>query len=162
MYICIFDFSDKIKRDLFQTLFVLPYECTPLTLTKRIEKRQDGNYTRMLRAVLNKCWKQHLKKQHLYSYLPPTSKAIQVKRTRHAGHCCRSKDKHRRASVGRPAKTSISSVWRCSLCNGYHRRKWTRRHEFKSWMKLIAYHITLIPFLGKGMNQVILFPAMDK
>ena len=24
-------------------------------------------------------------------------------------------------------------------------RKWTRRHEFKSWMRLIAFHIALIP-----------------
>ena len=31
---------------------------------------------------------------------------------------------------------------------GYRRRKWTRRHEFKSWMTLIAFHIALIP-LGK-------------
>ena len=36
--------------------------------------------------------------------------------------------------------------WR--WCNGYRRRKWTRRHEFKSWMRLIAFHIALIP-LGK-------------
>ena len=33
-------------------------------------------------------------------------------------------------------------------CNGYRRRKWTRRHEFKSWTRLIAFHIALIP-LGK-------------
>ena len=32
--------------------------------------------------------------------------------------------------------------------NGYRRRKWTRRHEFKSWTRLIAFHIALIP-LGK-------------
>ena len=24
------------------------------------------------------------------------------------------------------------SLWRCPWCNGYCRRKWTRRHEFKS------------------------------
>ena len=35
--------------------------------------------------------------------------------------------------------------WRCPWCNGYHRRKWTRRHEFKSWTRLIAFHIALIP-----------------
>ena len=35
-----------------------------------------------------------------------------------------------------------------SWCNGYRRRKWTRRHEFKSWTKLIVFHIALIP-LGK-------------
>ena len=37
---------------------------------------------------------------------------------------------------------------RCPWCNGYHRRKWTQRHEFKSWTRLIAFHIVLIP-LGK-------------
>ena len=25
-------------------------------------------------------------------------------------------------------------------CNGYRRRKWTRRLEFKSWTRLIAFH----------------------
>ena len=33
-------------------------------------------------------------------------------------------------------------------CNGYRRRMWTRRHEFKSWTILITFHIALIP-LGK-------------
>ena len=35
----------------------------------------------------------------------------------------------------------------------YRRRKWTRRHEFKSWTTLIAIHITLIP-LGKVWIQL--------
>ena len=30
-------------------------------------------------------------------------------------------------------------------CNGYRHRKWTRQHKFKSWMRLIAFHIALIP-----------------
>ena len=30
-------------------------------------------------------------------------------------------------------------------CNGYHHRKWTWRHEFKSWTRLIAFPIALIP-----------------
>ena len=34
---------------------------------------------------------------------------------------------------------------KCPWCNGYRRRKWTRRHEFKSWMRMIAFHIALIP-----------------
>ena len=33
----------------------------------------------------------------------------------------------------------------CSWCNSYRRRKWTRRHEFKSWARLIAFNIALIP-----------------
>ena len=38
-------------------------------------------------------------------------------------------------------------------CNGYRRRKWTRRHEFKSWTRLIAFHIALIS-LGKVWIQL--------
>ena len=38
-------------------------------------------------------------------------------------------------------------------CNGYCRRKWTRRLEFKSWTRLIAFHIALIP-LGKVWIQL--------
>ena len=37
--------------------------------------------------------------------------------------------------------------------NGYRRRKWTRRHEFKSWTRLIAFHIALIA-LGKVWIQL--------
>ena len=44
-------------------------------------------------------------------------------------------------------------VCRCLWCNGYRRRKWTRRHEFKSWTRLIAFHIALIP-LGKVWIQL--------
>ena len=42
---------------------------------------------------------------------------------------------------------------RCPWCNGYHRRKWTRWHEFKSWTSLIAFHMALIP-LGKVWIQL--------
>ena len=38
-------------------------------------------------------------------------------------------------------------------CNGYRRRKSTRRHEFKSWTRLIAFHIALLP-LGKVWIQL--------
>ena len=42
---------------------------------------------------------------------------------------------------------------RCPWCNSYRRRKWTRWHEFKSWTRLIAFHIALIP-LGKVWIQL--------
>ena len=48
-----------------------------------------------------------------------------------------------------------NTIGRCPCCNGYRRRKWTRRHEFKSRTRLIALHIALIP-LGKVWIQ--LFP----
>ena len=95
--------------------------CTTWTLTKRMEKKLDGNYTRMLRAILNKSWRQHSTKQQLYGHLPPFTKTIQVRRTRHAGYCWRSRDEliitilqwttsHERAKAGRPARTYIQHL----------------------------------------------------
>ena len=72
---------------------ILLYGCTTWTLTKRMEKKPDGNYTRMLRAILKKSWRQHPTKQQLYGHLPPITKTMKARRTRHAGHCWRSKDK---------------------------------------------------------------------
>ncbi len=75
----------------FQTVVVsiLLYGCTTWTPTKRLEKKLDGNYTRMLRAILNMSWRQHPTKHQLYGHLPPITKTINVRRTRHAGHCWR-------------------------------------------------------------------------
>ena len=88
------DLTDRIKRSFFQAavMSILLYGCTTWTLTKRMEKSLDGNYTRMLRAILNKSWRQHPTKQQLYGHLPPITKAIKVRRTRHARHCWRSRD----------------------------------------------------------------------
>ena len=49
------DLTDKMKRSFFQAAFVsiLLYGWTTWTLTKRLEKKLDGNYTRMLRAIFN-------------------------------------------------------------------------------------------------------------
>ena len=86
--------SDKMKRSFFQAAVesILLYGCTTWTLTKQLEKKLDGNYTRMLRAILNKSWQQHLTTHHLYGHLSPITKTIQARRTRNAGHCWRSKD----------------------------------------------------------------------
>ena len=109
------DLTDKMKRSFFQAAVtsILLYGCTRWTLTKRLEKKLDGNYTRMLRA-LNKSWRQHPTRHQLSGHLPPITKTIQVRRTRHAGHCWRSMDElirdvllwtltHGRAKAGRPA-----------------------------------------------------------
>ena len=73
---------------------ILLYRCTTWTQTKRLEKTLDGNYARMLRAILNKSWWQHLTRHQLYGHLPPITKTIQARRTGHAGHwhCLRCKD----------------------------------------------------------------------
>ena len=86
------DLTDKMKRSFFQAAVVsiLLYGCTTWTLTKRLKKKKlDGNYTRMLRAISNKSWRQHPTRHQLYGHLPPITKTIQVRQTRHAGHCWR-------------------------------------------------------------------------
>ena len=55
------DLTDKMKRSFFQAVVVsiLLYGYTSWTLTKRLEKKLNGNYTRILLAKLNKSWRQH-------------------------------------------------------------------------------------------------------
>ena len=116
------DLSNKMKRNFFQAAVVsiLLYGCTTWTLTKRQEKKLDGNYTRMLRAILNKYWRQHPTRHQLYGHLPFT-KTIQVWQTRNAGHCWRSRDvlisdvllwtsTYGREKAGRPARTYIQQL----------------------------------------------------
>ena len=107
---------------------ILRYGCTTWTLTKQqLEKKLDGNYTRMLRAILNKSWRQHTTRHQLYGHQPPITKTIQVRWTRHAGHCWRSRDEpisdvllwtptYGRAKVGRPARTYIQQLCEDTRC----------------------------------------------
>ena len=73
------DLTDKMKRSFFQAavVWILLYGCTTWTLTKRLKKKLDGNYTRMLRAILNKSWRQHPTRHQLYGHLPPITKTMQ-------------------------------------------------------------------------------------
>ena len=72
-------------------------------------------------------WRQHPTKHQLYGHLPPITKTIQVRRTRHAGHCWRSRDElirdvllwtptHGRAKAGRPAQTYIQQLCEDTGC----------------------------------------------
>ena len=123
------DLTDKMKRSFFQAAVtsILLYGCTTWTLTKRLEKKLDGNYTRMLRVILNKSWQQHPTRYQLYGHLPPITKTIQVRRTRHAGHYWRSRDElirdvllwiptYGRAKAGRPARTYIQQLCEDTGC----------------------------------------------
>ena len=69
----------------------------------------------------NKSWRQHPTRHQLYGHLPPITKTIQVRWTRHAGHSSRSRDElirdvllwtptHGRAKAGRPARTYIQQL----------------------------------------------------
>ena len=86
-----------------------------------MEEKLDSNYTRMLRAILNRSWRQQTTKQPLYVHLSPITKTIRVRRTRHARHCRRSRDEHLSdvllwtplhgwAKAGRPARNYIQQL----------------------------------------------------
>ena len=83
------DLTDKIKQFFPSSGRV---DTVVWMLTKRMEKKLDGNYTRMLRAILNKSWRSYPSKQQLYGHLPPITKTIKIRRAIHAGHCWRSRD----------------------------------------------------------------------
>ena len=85
-------------------------------------------YTRMLREILNKYWRQNPTRNQLYGHLPPITKTIQARRTRHTGHCWRSRDElisdvllwtptYGRAKAGRPARTYIQQLCEDTGCS---------------------------------------------
>ena len=82
----------------------------------------------MLRAILNESWQQHPTRHQLYSHLPPITKTIQARQTRHAGHCWRSKDElvsdvllwtptYSQSKAGRLARTCIRQLCDDTGCN---------------------------------------------
>ena len=71
---------------------------------------------------------QHPTKHQLYGHLPPITKTIQVRRTRHAGYCWRSRDElisdvllwtpsYGRTKAGRPARTYIQQLCEYTGCS---------------------------------------------
>ena len=107
----------------------------------------NGNYKRMLRAILNKSWRQHPTRHQLYGHLPPITKTIQVRRTKHAGHCWRRKDElisnvllwtaaYGQAKAGRPARTYIQQL--CALKTCQRRKTIGRSGERGSGISVLA------------------------
>ena len=128
-----------MKRSFFQAAVVsiLLYGCTTWTPTKWLEMKLDGNYRRILRAILNKSWRQQLTKHQLYGHLPPITKSIQVRRTRHVGHGWRRRDEFisdallwTPTKADRPARTYIQQ-----LCDGTGCSSEDLPEAMKDWEK---------------------------
>ena len=99
----------------------------------------------MLQAILNKSWRQHPTRHQLYGHLPHITKTIQLRQTRHARHCWRSKDElisdvllwtsaYGQAKAGRPARTYIQQLCEDTGCSPENqpeamndREKWWER-----------------------------------
>ena len=126
---------------------ILLYGCISWTLTKRPNKKLDGNYTRILPAVLKKSSKQHIIKQQFYGHFPPVPQTIKLRQARHANHFWRSKNEpisdvilgtlaYGTTSVARPARIIfIGSVRGGSLtrCDGQKRFKGIRAFSTPWW-----------------------------
>ena len=145
---------------------MLLYGCTTWTLTKRMEKKLDGNYTRM-----HKSWRQHPTKQHLYGHWPRITKTIQIRWNRYADHCWRSKEKLISdillwtPSRGRPARTywqQLCADIGCSLddlrgamddSNGWQKSvreiRVSRVTWWWWWLKTIYLHINYYYLIKK-------------
>ena len=103
---------------------------------------------------INKSWRQHPTKHQLYGHLPPIMKIIQVRRTRHAGHCWRSRVElisdvlqwnptYGQAKAGRPAQIYIQQLCEDTGCSPEDlpeamndRGKWQK----KWWERVMDIH----------------------
>ena len=88
----------------------------------------------MLRAILNKSWRQHPTRHQLYGHLPPITKTIQVRRARHAGHCWRSRDE------------LISDVLLWTPTHGRAKQDDQHEHTFSSYVRI--RDVVLKTYLG--------------
>ena len=117
------DLTDKMKCSFFQAAVasILLYGGTTWTnktageeARRQLHKNAASNLEQVLAVT-------HPTRHQLYGHLPPIMKTIQVRRTRHAGYCWRSRDElisdvllwtptHGRAKSGRPARTYIQQL----------------------------------------------------
>ena len=114
---------ENLKINFFRAAVetVLVYGSITWKMTVAMERKIDGTYTRMLRAITNKHWNPHLTNEELYKNIPKISDTIRKQRLHFAGHCWRSKDelasdlllwnpKHGKRSRGRPRKSYIDQL----------------------------------------------------
>ena len=58
-------------------------------MTKSLENKLNGAYTRMLRAALNVHWSQRVTNKELYNDLPKITETIRYRRLKFSGHIWR-------------------------------------------------------------------------
>ena len=108
------DLTDKMKCSFFQAAGRIDTATlTTWTLTKRLKKKRDGKlHKNVAKKYWTSPWRQHPTKHQLYDHLPLITKTIQVRRTRHAGHCWRSRDEFiSEYSYGPPTYGQAKAGW---------------------------------------------------
>ena len=68
---------------------ILLYGSETWTISKKMEDRINGCYTRLLRRVFNISWRDHIPNSVVYGDIPPVTSTIRQRRLRFAGHCMR-------------------------------------------------------------------------
>ena len=87
-----------------------------------------------------------LTNNRLYGHLPPITKTIQARRSRHAGHCWRNNDEHisdvlqrtpayGQAKAERPARTYIQQLCEDTGCSPEHLPE--AMNDWKKWRERV-------------------------
>ena len=120
----------------------------------------------LLRAILNKLWRQHPTRHQPYGHLPSITKTIQVRRTRLTGHCWRNRDelisyvllwtpRYGQAKTWRSAQTYIQELCEDTRCSPEelpepmkNREKWWERvrdiRDIGTWWRWwLFYYLSL-------------------
>ena len=119
--------KSKLNRKFKERLFlstvesILLYGAETWTITKAMQKRLDGCYTRMLRMAFDVSWKDMMTNEELYAGLPSVSSKVRSRRLKLAGHCIRHPEEEAsklvlwepsqvRRNKGRPAVTYVDNL----------------------------------------------------
>ena len=83
--------SNNLKIKIFRATVepILLYGSETWTLSRKLEKRLDGTYTRLLRRAQSLSWKSHPTISQIYGELPRVSSLVKYRRVQFAGHCFR-------------------------------------------------------------------------
>ena len=111
----------KLRLFLATVESVLLYGSETWTLTEALEKSLNGCYTRMLRAVFDVSWRDHMTNKQLYGNIPKVTDKVRSRRLQFAGHCYRHPELpanevllwqpiHGKRNRGRPAATFTTTL----------------------------------------------------
>ena len=83
--------TNEFKMKIFRATVepILLYGSETWTLSRKLERRLDGTYTRLLMRAQNLSWKRHPSISQIYGKLPRVSTLVKSRRVQFAGHCFR-------------------------------------------------------------------------
>ena len=83
----------RIKIEIFRATIepILLYGSETWTLSRKLEKRLDGTYTRLLMRAQHISWGRHASVSDIYGNLLHVSALVRSRRVQFAGHCFRAK-----------------------------------------------------------------------